>query len=597
MKTTININISGMAFVIDQDAYQKLETYLNNIKARIKDQAEAKEVVDDIEGRIAEIFKSRINKNTEVISLENVDEVIRQMGRPEDIFMEEEGEQQSDNELSKAAPNKNSRYNNYASTRKLYRNPEDKVLSGLMSGMSLYFGIDNPLWMRLAFIVSLFVTSGVSGLVYLILSAVTPEALTASEKLEMRGEDINLSNISRTVQIEGTKSSNSTGISRFFEMCMDVLKYCVKAIPTVVAILLILLGISGLIGVGFLLFSGTIVNGTKLPDLLFSQSYYGGLALLGAFLVLGIPNIALIYAALRMLIGTSIQVKGGGWGFLVFWIISCSIVGFIAFKTTKEFRESSSSSFHLSLDKVPTDTLILNGMRHEEVASGRGTNEFGVSTDGLNTKGDTIMINEVSLRIEKSEDAKYDLLTMHRAKGLNDEQARLHGNHITYETRLDSNRLTLSDVLTFPRKDRWRNQTVNMVLKMPVGKVVYLDRSVAHIIYDIHNVTNTYDGDMVGHYWQMTEEGLKCLDHDFAKDVKKESDDEQVDEDVDIKISDDSTNHEIKKIETIDIHGSNEEGKSNVKMVVVEKDGKKKQVIIKDGGKDGAEMHIEKIEK
>jgi phage shock protein PspC (stress-responsive transcriptional regulator) len=594
MKTTININISGMAFVIDQDAYQQLETYLNNIKARIKDQAEAKEVVDDIEGRIAEIFRSRLNKTSEVISLENVNDVIRQMGRPEDIFMEEEGDQKSEAEAPKEAPNKNNRYTTYASTRRLYRNSEDKVLSGLMSGMSYYFGIDNPIWMRLAFIVSLFVTSGVSGLIYLILSAVTPEALTASEKLEMRGEDINISNISRTVQTEGAKSSSSTGISRFFEMCMDMLKYCVKAIPTVVAVILLLTAISGLISVCFLLFGGTVINGSKLPDLLFSQSYYGGLALFGAFLVLGIPNIALIYYSLRMLIGSSLQVKGIGWGFLFFFVVGSVIIAFVSHKTIREFRESSRSSYHMSLDQVQGDTLMLKGIKHEEVRVMHGQNEFGISTDGLLINSDSVTIDEVNLSIEKADDGKYDLLSVHSAKGLNDEQARLHGNHITHDVRLDSNQLFVSDVLSFPKKDRWRNQKVSMVLKMPVGKVVYLDNSVKHIIYDIDNVTNTYDGDMVGHYWKMTAEGLVCLDHDFALEKKKANEE---DEDLDIEINDDSTKHVIKKIETIDIHGSGEEGKSNIKMVVVEKDGEKKKVIIKDGGMDGAEMHIEKIEK
>ena len=90
MKKTIKINLSGLVFTLDEDAYQELKNYLDSISSRFRDLKEGNEIISDIESRIAEIFQSKVSDKKEVITIEDVNEVISIMGKPEDFYDAEE---------------------------------------------------------------------------------------------------------------------------------------------------------------------------------------------------------------------------------------------------------------------------------------------------------------------------------------------------------------------------------------------------------------------------------------------------------------------------------------------------------------------------
>ncbi|MCK5465634.1 MAG: PspC domain-containing protein, partial [Bacteroidales bacterium] len=191
MKTTVKINLSGQIFNLDDDAYQALKDYLDSISKRFRNMEEGAEIISDIESRIAELFQSKISDKKEVITIEDVNDVIAIMGQPED-FLEEEG---MDGEAGAS-------YAKRKKSKKYYRDGDNAIAGGVCSELGAYFGIENWL-MRLLWVIFFFATGGGPLLIlYVVLWIAVPKAMTAAEKLEMRGEKVTVSNIEKTVKEE-----------------------------------------------------------------------------------------------------------------------------------------------------------------------------------------------------------------------------------------------------------------------------------------------------------------------------------------------------------------------------------------------------------
>jgi phage shock protein PspC (stress-responsive transcriptional regulator) len=186
MKKTQTVNIGGLVFNIDEDAYSRLGNYLLDIEGHFVNQEERKEIMADIEFRIAELLKTRITPFRQVIALEDIEEVIRIMGEPQ-AFAGMQGEDEPTRKKS-------------GSSRRMYRDGDHRVLGGVCSGMASYWDID-PILVRILFLVAFF-GFGVGLLIYLILWIVIPPARTTAQKLEMRGEAVTFDNIGKFVKDE-----------------------------------------------------------------------------------------------------------------------------------------------------------------------------------------------------------------------------------------------------------------------------------------------------------------------------------------------------------------------------------------------------------
>jgi len=179
MNKTMTVNIAGMVYHIDEDAFFILNQYLNRVKEELKDTDGGNEIYLDIETRIGELFSEKIRLNRQVITASDVKEVIAVMGEPSDISGS--GKKMSYDETYSR------RY------RRMYRDPENRLLGGVCSGLAAYWGMD-PTLLRLIFIIlAIFGMAGV--IIYIILWIILPEARTVAQKLEMRGEKVNLSNM------------------------------------------------------------------------------------------------------------------------------------------------------------------------------------------------------------------------------------------------------------------------------------------------------------------------------------------------------------------------------------------------------------------
>jgi len=192
MKKTYSVNLGNRVYNIDDDAYLRLKDYLDRIESHFSDQKEREDIINDIEMRISELFNERLGSVRQVITLKDVEETIKIMGDPHEISGDEE----------QASASRERSYG----PRRLYRDPDDRMIGGVCSGLGAYLGLD-PVIVRILFI--LFLIFGIGFLVYIILWIVVPEARTTAQKLEMRGDPVNVSNIGRFMsdEFESVKKS------------------------------------------------------------------------------------------------------------------------------------------------------------------------------------------------------------------------------------------------------------------------------------------------------------------------------------------------------------------------------------------------------
>ncbi|MEZ4994979.1 MAG: PspC domain-containing protein [Saprospiraceae bacterium] len=210
MNKVLQINLGGYPFTIDEDAYKKLDTYIKEIRQHFAGTEGYEEITTDIEARLAELFQERLT-NRPIVSLKDVEEVITRMGRPEEF----ETDSMGDDDPTQSKKDKKS---SYKTGKRLFRNTDEQIIAGVCSGIAAYFGISDPIWVRLAFV--LIALSGGFGVpIYLILWAIVPKAGSASDRLAMRGEPINVSNISRIVKEEFEHISKK--VSEFSEEMSD----------------------------------------------------------------------------------------------------------------------------------------------------------------------------------------------------------------------------------------------------------------------------------------------------------------------------------------------------------------------------------------
>ena len=186
MKITVSINLGGYSFNIDEDAYTELKSYLKNLELHFAGEESSSEIISDIETRMAEIFRTKITSYKQVINIDDVRQVISVLGTPEDI---------SDAE----GPSSRDKFSSPGYHR-MYRDTDHRIIGGVCSGMGAYWDID-PLIIRVIF-VALVLAGGVGALVYLILYIVLPEAKTTAQKIEMKGNPVNIHNIKESVKKE-----------------------------------------------------------------------------------------------------------------------------------------------------------------------------------------------------------------------------------------------------------------------------------------------------------------------------------------------------------------------------------------------------------
>jgi phage shock protein PspC (stress-responsive transcriptional regulator) len=522
MKETVNISIGGFAFILETDAYQRLKKYTEILKTYFSAKVGGDEVIQDIESRIAEIFKEKL-KGREVVLLADVTEMIEIMGEPE-VFMEQ-AEGLSSKENSEGTGNSNPWSDD---EKRLFRDPDNKILGGVCAGAANYLSID-PIWFRLAF-VTVFFLFGSGFLLYIILWAIIPEAKTTAQKLQMKGKKVNLSNIEKSIKEDlenfGKKAENfakssefkstAKNLGGFFEelitMILKVFSKILIGVFKVASVFVIAICTILLIGLLITLFTGgglqlsnnhTIGFGTgnEFLAFIFGNDEYQWLALIGLFLFIGIPAIALIYHSVRLLANIKTSSKIFSLVATTLWIIGLGICIYIGVRVGTSFKEKTSNKSTEDIFIPKSQTLWIKA------------SSFDVAeVDEVDQEGN-YHVSNVHLDIRSAApDSTFKLQIIKSSRGYTESQASLNLKKIMYKYLISDSIITFSNHYTLQKGDVFRDQSVMLKLLIPEGGKIHLSESVLELLYDIDNVDNYHDSDMVNHTWEMTSSGLKCLD-------------------------------------------------------------------------------------
>jgi phage shock protein PspC (stress-responsive transcriptional regulator) len=459
----------------------------------------------------------------------DVEGAILILGQPEDYQLGDDADDSSADYLSNDE--------GFRARKRIFRNPDDKVIGGVAGGLAAYFNID-AVWIRLIFVI-LFFTPFSGLLIYIILWIVMPEAKTTADKLQMRGEKINLSTIERSVQEEmrragkafqeSAEESTQSGSERAKAFLQDVIEFSVNLIRLifmgiwkVLSVLAIGIGLLLLIVLVSSLFWGTVtINGTTydswtgldalrffFPDVSDYRGILWGLGLLllptMIYAIMAMVRVMFKLPKFNPMIGRSaliISVLG------LFVTIFSSMYFGSKFSSSAEentrFMLEHRDSPHFVQSEDPVDSLEtifdldVNNKRRYFYADG-DIRYFGLVEMDIQPTGEEYAY----LEIEKS------------SRGRGSRDARELAAKAVYQPRENDSVLVIPTYYSLINETPFRGQFVEVTLRLPVGHSVYLDKSLDGTIYDIDNVSHTHDYAMLGHTWMMTERGLDCLDCD-----------------------------------------------------------------------------------
>ena len=512
MNKTVNINLAGMVFHINEDAFEILNNYLNTLKNHFKNEESADEILKDIEGRIAELFTERLN-NKEAVSLTDINEVITIMGEPSQYDDEIEQEKPQEQQHKEEDLRKGKR-------RKVFRDEEGRMIGGVCSGMANYFDI-SVFWSRIIFFFLLFIMGPGAPFIYIMLWIALPSAKTTAEKLEMKGEKVNINNIEKNIKDELNIVENKIldfdkkytkeifGANSFFRKIVD---FCIRVITGIFKFIGSCFGIFCILFGGILLFLifSFVFSGA---EILFQNhpmvehvcsNFFNNKSATWLSLFIGIPIVAIILFGLRLVNNTKIHMNYKI-GIFVLWIISLFFLLNSAKDISIEFQEEAKNTI---IENIITesDTLYLSMNDVDRVFD----NAFDAKGFKVTPFEDNLMGIGMQLDIVKSKEDNLNIIKEATARGKNKQIAKEMTEGVGFEFLLEDDNLIFDDFFTISTQ-KWRMQELDLTLEIPVGMVIFLDHSLEDLIYDIKNVHNMWDYDMLGHYWKMEKEGLSCI--------------------------------------------------------------------------------------
>ncbi len=523
MNKTIIINISGIIFHIEEDAYEKLKAYMTEVKSHFIKSEDSFEIVSDIENRIAELFNEIIQaEEKQVIVLYDVERIIRTMGQPKDFetsLEEEKEEEQKESNTSKNIK------------KRLYRNPDDKIAAGICSGIAAYFDID-PIWIRLALAISIFFF-GTGIVLYLVLWVIMPEAQTRTEKLAMRGEAPTIDSIRKSIEEEmagmkrnfnaasgeiksvGNNSTLRDFISSVFEFANKAISLFIKVLVKVIGLFIFFL--TGTIFVALTISILTlfgIVDGEISPDIpmFLLRSDHQNLMYFAWYFVLIIPVIAIFMVGIRIVFNTNPFNKVSGWSMLSIWILSLFVGGYYTIDTLTNFKEEGrlQQSVVLQNSSVKKYYLISDNDENYNYYDTLKTNQFGLKDKMvLKSQKHNFGFDNVSIKIEKSLSNEVKLVTTYEGRGKTEAEAIQSAESIVYLFEQNDSVLVFPRFFKLKNNSNWRAQDVELTLYVPYNTELVIQDRIDHLIHNIYSGDCERDEyDRV--YWKMGKDGMEC---------------------------------------------------------------------------------------
>ncbi len=506
MNKTIDISLGGILFHLDETAYYKLKKYLKSVKASLKGTEDVNEVMNEIEARIAELLLEKQSHPQQVINEQNIDEIISIMGQPEDF------EEEIDTSISGATTRVK---------KGLFRDMDKSVIGGVAAGLGHYLGIDITI-MRLIFIILLFVTHGSIILIYLLLWIVIPKAKTASDKLRMKGEKVDVDSIVDQVSTEEDPTKKKIKIGEKVE---DTSKELGNVIVKILGLLIILVTGAILTGLAISIVSllpfahaDFVIPGMPFQDIVGAST--GWIAIV-SILLIGIPFALLFLLGFKMLfpntksLNKNVFIVAGTIWFLSLVFVAGKTTSIMAHKHTKR----KALLAQINWPKAGDTLQIINQELLDSIPD------------------NYISISKVRYIFYPSTDSAYHIKIFGISEGINQKEAVKNARQIKYKLLQDSlkSRLVFSKNIMYPVKNMVSERQLEVRIYVPENAKIKLSENISYHSINLPSDYPEYIQNKAGkiivlkdyeeHITKAREESL----HINGKDVKIKINDDGID--------------------------------------------------------------------
>lgn len=516
MNKTVNINLAGIFFHIDEDAYYKLQNYLEAIKRSLGNEQGRDEIIADIEARIAELFTEKKQDDRSVINTIIVDEVITVMGQPEDYHVDEELFESPVN-----TPEHTHR------PKSLYRDATNSYAGGVCSGLGHYFGAD-PIWLRLAWILFTIFSGGTFILIYACLWILIPEAKTTADQLAMRGEPVTINTIERKIKegfgsvSDSMKNADYKGYGHkvknssaaFFDTLGDILNFLIKIAGKIIGVFFVFLSGITLISMLFALFGITTFNITDAPwiDYVVAANIGAPFWLVSflVFLVASIPFFFLFILGLKMLVKNLKSIgKPAKLTLLSIWCIALIAVIFLGIRqaTVRAFDAtvSNTETIHLPAN----DTLNIQMRKNDRYVDRlRHQDGFDIRSDKNDNK--ILVLRDIMIYIKPIKTNAAAIKIVKKSEGKSLGKAKELANAIQYHYEINDNTLLLDAHAITDYTNKYADQNVKITLFIPETMTILAATNTKQ-----YNNYRSFDEFITirgkeGNYLQITQDEVLC---------------------------------------------------------------------------------------
>ncbi len=526
MNQTIKINLGGILFQADEEAYNILRRYLNEINNKIGRIPGGAEAIEDIEYRIAEIFQSQ-GATAGVISKDNVEAMIKIIGRPEDF--EAEGETDDRQKAYKRALQK----------KTLFRNPDDSIIGGVCGGMGLYLDID-PVWIRVIFTIFAFF-AGVGLFIYLALWVALPSANTEAKKKEMYGVDSDSPGYGMKGQSFSSSSASSqtrgTDTVRFGSALNEIFRAMGKVFFIALRVFLIILGLAFILTGFFALVSIIMVFFFKYPGYFSTHACDMNLFFLPDFLkyivnpavapwiialtfvVLLMPLLAMIYWGIKMIVWFRAKDMLFSLAGFIIWIIAVAALSILLFNEGISYAETAKTGTEEVLQKSKGDIYIFGRNKVKDLKYDKDISFPDEDYNIYFTDDNRNLFISPSLRINSSNDEYIKINVRKRSSGKNRMDAIEKAEQLMYNYSINGDTIFLDEYFRISDERKWSFDNVVVNLYVPEGTNVHFTSETERLFryrypdddcnWDLSDISRTGEFEKYEHVWVMTDNGLR----------------------------------------------------------------------------------------
>jgi phage shock protein PspC (stress-responsive transcriptional regulator) len=517
MKKTVSVNIKGMNFLIEEDAYELLQSYMIRLENSLCHEKGSKEIIEDIEYRVAELCSTYLKEKKQVIEKEDIAEIIKTLGQPEEYV---DGIEQGSTEehTQKSAPSSSPAGEN----KRLYRDIDHAKLAGVCSGIGNYLQID-PTFIRIFFLIGM-LFFGFGFIPYIILWIVLPRAETTIDRLKMQGKPITVESVKEEVESAAKKiKEESLNLAHHFRKeghNNQRLKSIFRFIGTFVGIGCVLVG---LIQVAILLF---LTVGIEIIPIDNNGYSYLSITDFGALILPESKDVFWMWAALLsigfssilflLLLGSKLifrlKIRALNIGLITLLISGLFGVFLAIFTAVKTGQDSLfKGEIERNIGSVQAEKLLITPLLKEVQNKGTYTIKSDKTHGFISIEKNKIISSGIAIKYRPSKDSLFHCYQNISSRAGSHKLAVLKAQNIRHNTQLEDKVLFLNTTFSFPKKDKLRNQRITMIIEIPTGKSVQIGRQ--NIFIQAHQFKEkTLD-------YHYSEEGIIHGNGEYSHDV------------------------------------------------------------------------------